>query len=390
MRDSVGAGGIIMDALGYTPSTQAIKYTGSKLKLLPYMLSMTQAVCGEASSVAIFDGFSGSTRVSQAYAKLGYKVYANDSAPYSKVFNTAFLMNTKEPKSYQPLIDHLNTLKPVDGWFTEHYGGDGVHKASNTGDGLKKPWQKKNTRKLDAIREEIDALQLDEITKAVTITSLILALDKVDSTLGHYASYLNEWSPRSYNDMKLAVPALWINENEHVVMNDDVFDALKKLPHGIKIAYFDPPYGSNNDKMPPSRVRYASYYHIWTTVCLNDKPVLCGKAKRRADTSDTLAGSVFEEFRKGASGKFMVIEAIEKLIQETNADYIMLSYSSGGRASVAELSTVLNAYGLMVATRKIDYKKNVMSTMTWTHDWTKAVEEKIYEYLFMVKKGSNE
>ncbi|MDR2440448.1 MAG: DNA adenine methylase [Planctomycetaceae bacterium] len=369
-----------------TPETQAIKYTGSKLKLLPYILNLSKKVSGDSRKVTVFDGFSGSTRVSQAYAKSGYTVYANDIAPYTKVFNTAFLLNNNEPKTYQPLIDHLNSLKPFDGWFTEHYGGDGEHKISNNGDGLKKPWQKKNTRKLDAIREEIDALQLDEITKAVAITSLILALDQVDSTLGHYASYLSEWSPRSYNDMKLRVPDLWINQNKNVVMNQDVFKALEKLPNNIIIAYFDPPYGSNNEKMPPSRVRYASYYHIWTTICLNDKPEIFGKAKRRVDTSDTIAGSVFEEFRKSESGKFIVIEAIEKLIKQTPTNYIILSYSSGGRATANELNEALNSYGKIIEIEKINYKKNVMATMKWTNDWIKEIDEDNFEYLFLLEK----
>jgi adenine-specific DNA-methyltransferase len=369
-----------------TPETQAIKYTGSKLKLLPYILSLSKKTADNSKNVTVFDGFSGSTRVSQAYAKSGYKVYANDIAPYTKVFNTAFLMNTKDRKSYQPLIDHLNSLKPVNGWFTEHYGGDGTQKISANGDGLKKPWQKKNTRKLDAIREEIDKLELDEVTKAVAITSLILALDQVDSTLGHYASYLNEWSPRSYNDMKLEVPNLWVNKEKNVVMDQDVFNAMKKLPDNIIIAYFDPPYGSNNEKMPPSRVRYASYYHIWTTICLNDKPEVFGKAKRRTDTSDTIAGSVFEEFRKNKSGKFIVIEAIERLIKEIRANYIILSYSSGGRATAQELHDVLNSYGKIIEIEKINYKKNVMSTMKWTNDWIKDIEENNYEYLFLMEK----
>ncbi|MDR0732354.1 MAG: DNA adenine methylase [Treponema sp.] len=369
-----------------TPETQAIKYTGSKLKLLPYILSLSKKVSGSSKNVTVFDGFSGSTRVSQAYAKSGYKVYANDIAPYTKVFNTAFLLNTKEPKSYAPLIDHLNSLKPVDGWFTEHYGGDGEHKISNNGDGLKKPWQKKNTRKLDAIREEIDKLQLDEITKAVAITSLILALDQIDSTLGHYASYLHEWSPRSYNDMKLEVPNLWVNKHKNVVMNHDVFKALEELPGNIIIAYFDPPYGSNNEKMPPSRVRYASYYHIWTTICLNDRPEIFGRAKRRVDTSDTIAGSVFEEFRKNASGKFIAIEAIEKLIKFTAASYIILSYSSGGRAAANELNEVLNSYGKILEIEKINYKKNVMATMKWTHDWVKEIDKDNFEYLFLMQR----
>jgi adenine-specific DNA-methyltransferase len=364
------------------PQTQAIKYTGSKLKLLPHILSLSKRVNAES----VFDGFSGSTRVSQAFAQTGRKVYANDIASYTKVFNTAFLLNRAPPGSYWPLIDHLNHLPPVDGWFTENYGGDGEHRESNKGDGLKKPWQKKNTRKLDAIREEIDRLNLDVITKAVALTSLMLALDQVDSTLGHYASYLNEWSPRSYQDLYLEVPGLWINNNENTVMRSDIFDAIKELPRGIAVSYYDPPYGSNNEKMPPSRVRYASYYHIWTTVCLNDKPKLFGKAKRRDDTSDVIAGSVFEEFRRGTNGKFMVIEAIEKLIKETNSHYIILSYSSGGRTTANELYELLNFYGSLITVEKIDYKKNVMSTMKWTNDWIKDTEEKNYEYLFLLEK----
>jgi len=193
--------------------------------------------------------------------------------------------------------------------------------------------------RLDAIRDEIDQLNLDEITKAVCLSSLILALDQVDSTLGHFVSYLNDWSPRSYNDMKLVVPQLFVNKQENTVLHDDIFDALHHIGHGIDLAYYDPPYGSNNAKMPPSRVRYRSYYHIWTTICLNDQPDVFGKAKRRTDTSDTIAGSVFEEFRKGNSGRFIVIEAIERLIRETKTDYIILSYSSGGRATASELKS---------------------------------------------------
>jgi adenine-specific DNA-methyltransferase len=138
--------------------------------------------------------------------------------------------------------------------------------------------------------------------------------------------------------------------------------------------------------MPPSRVRYASYYHIWTTICLNDKPEVFGKARRRADTSDIIAGSVFEEFRRGPSGRFMVIEAIEKLIREIRARYIILSYSSGGRATAEELNEVLNTYGEIIEIEKIDYRKNVMAGMKWTNDWIKETEEKNFEFLFLVKK----
>ncbi|MDR0877902.1 MAG: DNA adenine methylase [Treponema sp.] len=367
------------------PATQGIKYTGSKLKLLPHILSLS----GKVNPAVVFDGFSGSTRVSQAFAKTGYAVYANDAAVYSKIFSTAYLLNKAEPKSYQPLIDHLNALTPFDGWFTENYGGNEKSDQDNddkNNSGLKYPWQKKNTRKLDAIREEIDRLNLDEVTKAVAITSLILALDQVDSTLGHYVSYLSEWSPRSYRELKLQIPRLWVNRRDNVVMNEDIFDAITHLPRDVDLAYLDPPYGSNNEKMPPSRIRYASYYHIWTTVCLNDKPEIFGRARRRQDSSDVVAGSVFEDFRRGESGRFIVIEAIERLIREIPAEYIILSYSSGGRATAEELHDVLSTHGKIIEAAEIDYKKNVMAGMKWTNDWVKDIEEKHREFLFLVKK----
>jgi len=62
----------------------------------------------------------------------------------------------------------------------------------------------------------------------------------------------------------------------------------------VDLAYFDPPYGSNNEKDAPSRVRYASYYHVWTTICLNDSPSL-RKASRRKDTSDPVAATPLDD-----------------------------------------------------------------------------------------------
>ena len=294
------------------------------------------------------------------------------------------MKNEKDAIFYREIINHLNNLPEKDGWFTENYGGLANGKNSSETDGFKKPWQIHNTRKLDAIREEIDKLGLSEIEKAVVLTSLILALDKVDSTLGHFSSYLNEWSPRSYKKLELKVPKLFTSEKEHEIYNDDIFKTVEKVE--ADLAYFDPPYGSNNEKMPPSRVRYAAYYHLWATIILNDRPEVFGKAKRRCDTSDTLSGSAFEEFRKSDSGKFMAVEAIEKLLDRTNAKYIILSYNSNGKATAAELYEILAHSGKILDSVKVDYKKNVMAAMRWTNEWTREIEKENQELLFLIEK----
>ena len=48
-----------------TPDTQGVKYAGSKLKLIPHILSLFDGL----KVKTVFDGFSGTTRVSKALAK---------------------------------------------------------------------------------------------------------------------------------------------------------------------------------------------------------------------------------------------------------------------------------------------------------------------------------
>ncbi len=367
---------LVVDA----PETQGIKYAGSKLKLLPYILQLVQKV----KPHTVLDGFAGTTRVSQALAQTGHRVIANDIAVWSKVFGTCYLLNPYPAEHYQPLIDHLNTLPGKDGWFTEHYGGEPNSGCSVGEDNLKKPWQKHNTRRLDAIREEIDRLFLPECEKAVALTSLILALDEVDSTLGHFASYLNDWSPRSHKKLHLKIPRLIPQTESHRVTHGNVFDLLPKVE--ADLAYFDPPYGSNNEKMPPSRVRYAAYYHLWTTVCLNDKPPLFGKAKRREDTSDTVVNSEFEEFRKNEAGRFIALDAIERLLAAARTQHIILSYSSGGRATAEQLNDIIASVGRVIEVLEIDYRKNVMAGMCWTNEWIADAATPNKEFLFLIEK----
>lgn len=359
------------------PKTQGIKYAGSKLKILPHILNALAPL----GACTVLDGFSGSTRVSQALAESGFQTTASDSAAWSEVFATCFLLNTRPRKHYANIIEHLNSLEGYHGWFSEHYGGSAEISTAKTVE--KRPFQLHNTRKLDAIRDEIDRMGLDGVEKAVALTSLILALDSVDNTLGHYAAYLSDWSARSHKTMLLGVPNVQINVLPHRVVRGDIFETIEQ--YEFDVAYFDPPYGSNNDKMPPSRVRYSSYYHIWTTVIHNDKPALFGRANRREDTRDGVSASVFEEFRKDAEGNFIAMQAIKRLIESTKAQYILLSYSSGGRATKEELHSILNASGKLLRAVEIDYKKNVMGAMRWTNEWINS-DGAYREYLFLLEK----
>ena len=137
--------------------------------------------------------------------------------------------------------------------------------------------------------------------------------------------------------------------------------------------------------MPPSRVRYASYYHIWTTIIKHDKPDIFGKANRRTDSRDVVSAYIFEEFRKDDDNSFIAMKALDELIQKTNSKYILLSYSSGGRTTKKELDNIINKSGNLLKSLEINYKKNVMGNMRWTNDWINS-DGKYLEYLFLMKK----
>lgn len=368
--------------------TEGIKYAGSKKKIIPHILGIINKLDVER----VFDGFAGTTRVSQALSQSGYDVILNDSAVWSKVFGRCYLVNNKHPDYYREKIKHLNNLDGKEGWFTKKYGGeDKGGKSVSPYDGKKKPWQIKNTKKLDSIREEIDRISRNEVEKSVYITSLILALDKVDSTIGHYSSYLKEWSSRSYKDLNLKAPKLNINERKHRVYSKDIFNLISKLDWSdVDISYYDPPYGSNNEKMPPSRVRYNAYYHIWKTVCLNDKPDVWGAANRRSDSRDNKSSSVFEDYHRDENGQFVVINALEKLLKNTKSKFILLSYSNKGRATRDQLVNLIRKLDMKYKIAEIDHDANVMGSMRWTDEWVdESDKDGVKEYLFLMSRSEN-
>lgn len=346
--------------------TEGIKYAGSKKKLINEILEIVKPLYTDNNKIKILDGFCGTTRVAQSLDRLNYNVTANDVSEWSEVFGNCYLLSTKPDSFYQPMIDEMNSLKGYDGWFTEYYGGlDEIGK---------KPFRKHNTQKLDAIREKIEKYNLEFVDKSVLLTSLILALDKVDNTMGHYASYLKGWSKRSFNTLELKMPCRNINHGNNRVIKGDIFDVLAN--DRFDICYFDPPYGTNNEKMPSSRIRYNSYYHIWKTVILNDRPQVFGKANRREDTHDKGNISVFED-------KNLAKSAIEKLIKLAESEYILFSYNNSGYIEKEEMLEIISKYRKIKLLKEIPYSKNAMAYSLTTKEWINKKDQKHEEYLIL-------
>ena len=64
---------------------------------------------------------------------------------------------------------------------------------------------------------------------------------------------------------------------------------------------------------------------------------------------------------------------------------LLISYSSGGRATKEELYEIINKHGRLLEAIEFDYKKNVMFAMSWCREWVRQIDRH-KEYLFLMQK----
>ena len=235
-----------------------IKYLGSKRTL-------THAIAAGASAIGArtaADFFAGTTRVGQALRTAGIEVVSNDTAAYSEAFGLAYIAAGPDVDRLhvRRLLRHLQALPPVDGYVTETFSRRSRY------------FRPENGMRIDAARDEIDRLDLDPVTRAILVTSLVEAADRVDSTVGVQMAYLKRWAPRAAKVLELREPAA-IDGPAGRVEHADANDLAAELD-GIDLAYIDPPYNQHS---------YLGNYHVWETLVRWDAPDHYGIACKRVD-----------------------------------------------------------------------------------------------------------
>jgi adenine-specific DNA-methyltransferase len=259
-----------------------IKYLGSKRRLVP---ALGELVSRARASPAI-DLFTGTTRVAQEFKRRGAEVWAADSARYAGMFAETYIAADARDLNARELseeIDRLNALAGVEGYVTETFCRRSRY------------FQPFNGMRIDAIRDAIERDHRASRLRALLLTSLIEAADRVDSTTGVQMAYLKEWAPRSYAPLKLRAPEL-IPGPGHALTGDAV--AIVPMLPEVDVAYLDPPYNQH---------RYFTNYHIWETLVAWDAPGHYGIACKRADAREPETRSAFNARARMAPALFDVI-----------------------------------------------------------------------------------
>ena len=290
-----------------------IKYIGSKRRLVPVLGDLFSRL-GATTAV---DLFTGTTRVAQEWKRRGAFVTAVDSARYSAVLGECYIATDAgqvDRAGLDEVISHLQSLPGIDGYVTETFSRTARY------------FQEANARRIDAIRDAIEAGWADHPWRPILLTSLLLAADRVDSTTGLQMAYLKEWSPRSYQPLELRLPDLLSGSG--AAYRGDAVELVDRLSP-VDLAYLDPPYNQH---------RYVGNYHVWETLVAWDSPDHYGVACKRVDVRDPVTSSVFNRRREAP-------DALARLVRAVRAEVVVISGSDEGWVTLDDLADMAGGRG---------------------------------------------
>ncbi|MDR7363834.1 DNA adenine methylase [Nocardioides marmoribigeumensis] len=290
-----------------------IKYLGSKRTLVPVLGEIAAAVGARTA----LDLFTGTTRVAQEFKRRGVEVTANDRAAYSAVLSDCFVATdaaTVDLDALDEALAHLDALPGRPGYVTETF----CHAS--------RYFQPHNGARIDAVRHALETDFADHPLRAVLMTSLLVAADRVDSTTGVQMAYLKSWSPRSYRDLRLVRPDLLPGPG--TTLRGEAADAVD-LVGPVDLAYLDPPYNQH---------RYETNYHVWETLVRGDEPDHYGVACKRVDSRDLERKSVFNIKRAMPA-------ALADLVARVRAEVVVVSCNDESWVSPHDLQGWLQDAG---------------------------------------------
>ena len=275
------------------------RFLGNKSKILKLIEEVIKNRVGRFESFC--DIFAGTGVVGHYFNCPEVKIISNDLLYCNFIPLRAFLSYEEyDEEKIVNILEEFNNLKEVgaDNYVSINFGG--------------KYFDYENARKIGEIRERIKEYflkgRINVKEKAILLTSLLYAMDKIANTVGHYDAYI-ETDNIPYKPIKLLLPKLDLEKNiGNQIFNMDANILIREIE--CDVLYIDPPYNSR---------QYSDTYHLPENIMRWEKPELHGKAmkfdrsclKSRYNTKE--AGRVFAD-----------------LVENAKCKYILLSYNNMG------------------------------------------------------------
>lgn len=269
------------------------RYLGNKYKLLPFITEVIEKECENVNTVA--DIFAGTGAVASAFTDR--KIITNDIMYSNYICHVAWFSSEdySEDKIIDLIVYYNNKVVEQDNYMSENFADT--------------YFSLEDCRKIGFIRQDIeDRFKKGEINtreRALLITSLLYAMDKIANTCGHYDAYRKGAEFEKHLELYVPQPDENLNEN-NVCYNMDTNELVPNIE--ADLVYIDPPYNSR---------QYCDAYHLLENVARWEKPKVFGVARKMDRTV----------LKSDYCTKKATV-AFEKLIDSIHAKYIMLSYNN--------------------------------------------------------------
>lgn len=317
------------------------RYLGNKYKLLPFITKIVEEECENVNTVA--DIFAGTGAVASAFTDK--KLITNDIMYSNYICHLAWFGSEEysEEKIIALIMEYNNRKIEQDNYMSENF--------ANTYFSLE------DCRKIGFIRQDIEDRfvkgNINARERALLITSLLYAMDKIANTCGHYDAYRQGVEFEKHLELAVPQPDEHLNEN-NVCYNMDTNELAADME--ADLVYIDPPYNSR---------QYCDAYHLLENVARWEKPEVFGVARKMDRTA-----------LKSDYCTQKATAAFEKLIDSIHAKYILLSYNnmaekgndrSNAKISDDDIMRILNKKGRVkvfaedykaFSTGKSDIKEN--------------------------------
>ena len=283
------------------------RYLGNKYKLLDFIRNTVLTECNGINTVA--DIFAGTGSVASAFADK--KLITNDFLYFNYICHVAWFGSEKyDDGKIERLIQYYNEVIPTEeNYMSEHF--------ADTFFSLE------DCRKIGFVREDIESRygenEINARERAILITSLLYAMDKIANTCGHYDAYIKGATYDKHLELSIPLASNDNNENNQCY-NEDANRLVERIE--ADLVYIDPPYNSR---------QYCDAYHLLENVARWEKPAVSGvalkmdRSKLKSDYCTSNATTAFED-----------------LISKIKAKYILLSYNNmaekGNSRSNAKIS----------------------------------------------------
>lgn len=354
---------------------QIITYIGNKRKLLSNIgkeIEECLQTMGK-DKCSCLDLFSGSGIVARYMKQYSTDLYANDLEEYSYVINSCYLSNEDEFEKINFLekIEKLKSFPNVEnGVISQNYA---PRETDNIKEGERCFYTHENAVRIDTWRTAIDKLIPEEEQKYFLAPLLYEAsvhantsgvfkgfYKSKQSNVGKFGGEGENATQRIKGPIELGKKPVFSLHNCNIhLYKEDANELVKKLPH-IDIAYLDPPYNQHP---------YGSNYFMLNVIL-----------KNYIDGNISRVSGIPEDWNKSAYNKKKeCLSAMDSLIRNLDASYIIISYNNEGFITYDEMMNLLSKYGTVKSTG-IDYTVFRGGRITNRN-------KDVTEYLFTLKKN---